>query len=186
MYADSVVSPGKLNPDVQVRVATEADAEDVIRISQVDRETYNRLCKSGVTCLLASVKSESPSAVAFFCSGKVFIKGLGLKYDFGEDGSYGFWFKTMPESRKKGLNNSLMAVKNELEIISGRKYRFCFIESENQLSYDIQIKAGYKPVMNLSFMKLFFMRFSIVENLESGKRKISMFARPPQNGFTVL
>ncbi len=186
MYTDSVAVPGKLNPEVQVRVATGADAEDVVRISDIDKDTFIRLHESGVTCLLATLNGGNPSAVAFFCSGKIFIKGLALKYDFGADGSYGFWFKTLPEFRNKGLNNSLMVFKCELERETGRKYRFCFIESENQLSYDIQIKAGYKPIISLFFIKLFFLRFSIAENIENGSRKISLFTRPPGDGFTVL
>lgn len=186
MYTEVFKFPDIKNRNIKVKIASESDLDDIIRISELDQEKILYMLKSGITCFLASDGENHPASITWSATGKCFIRGMALAYDFGNDGTYGFWSVTLPEARGKGLHYALMAEKSRYDGKRGRVKAYGLIEAINQLSYDMRIKTGFKPLLLVYYLKLFFIKVSYVKNLVDNKRRFKIFVKEPIGDAVVI
>ena len=179
MYTETFKFPEVKNPNIRVRIASEDDLDVIIRISGLDKEKILYMLNSGITCFLASDSENPPASITWSASGKCFIRGMAFKYDFGDDGTYGFWSITLPEARGKGLHYALMAEKSRYDGKRGRVKAYGLIEAINNLSYDMRIRTGFMPLLLVYYMKLFFIKVSYVKNQVENKRELKIFIKEP-------
>jgi hypothetical protein len=186
MYTDSFKFPKKLNPEVKVWKATAEDIGDVMQISGIDINTLLNLLHSGAECFLGSIGDGPPAAVTWSASGRCYIKGMGLEYDFGTDGYYSFWSFTAPWARHKGLYLALQSKKVEYEMSRGGNKFYGLIEFNNYYSYSLRERLGYRPLLKVSYLKLFNLKISLIRNLQTKKTTIRLFLKEPKGRIIII
>ncbi|MCP4580784.1 MAG: hypothetical protein GY839_04155 [candidate division Zixibacteria bacterium] len=179
MYTDSYRFSSNINPEARIRIADKTDIDDIIRISGLDQEKVFSLLDSGAFCFLASLGDSPPSSISWNASGLCFIRGMGFEYDFGSNGSYGFWAVTLPGARGKGLHNALIAAKARYFIEHGAEKFFSIIEFDNILSYDIRVKAGQQPLLIIYHARIFNKGITYTINLINKNRTLKFVSLKP-------
>lgn len=175
-----------VNPEIKIKIADLSYIDDIVRISGIDLGKIRYLLNAGVTCFLGSIGNTTPTSIGWNVFGKCYIKGMGFEYDFGKDGAYGFWALTLPEARGRGLHYALMAAKAHFAKERQAKYMYSLIEFDNNLAYNIRLKAGYKPVLEMIFIKLFSINFLRLKNIETGKIQIKGFYKQPRGDIVII
>lgn len=186
MYTDAFRFFKQPPPDISIKIGEISDIDDIIRISSLKREKIEYLLKSGVTCFLAAKSNSAPASITWNATGRCYIRGLGFEYDFGQDGAYGFWSYTEPEARGQGLHYALMAAKATYAYENGARHFYGIIEYDNKLSYDLRIKTGYVPVMQIYFVQLFMIKFTRVVDMETGKSRFKIFCNYPGGKVIII
>ena len=134
---------------------------------------------TGATCFLGSIGNAPPASIVWSISGYCYIRGMGFEYDFGPDGSYAFWALTLPEARQRGLFTALLMENDRYGLKQGYKRKYVVIEFDNKLAYDIQIKAGYKPILVNYYIKIFSLKFIYIIDLRAGNSSFKVFMISP-------
>jgi GNAT superfamily N-acetyltransferase len=186
MVTERFIYPDNINPEIKVKVAGAEDIDDIERISGINRQCINDMLNSGITCFLGSLGNDDPVSIAWHASGKCLIRGMGLYYDFGEDGAYGFGAVTLPEARKKGLHTALMDAKARYALEHAAKRIYSLVEYNNPTSLAIRIKTGFRPIAIASFIRIWPLNYSVHCDLESGKRFRRLFLRNNEKGVKVI
>lgn len=171
---------------IKAREAKKTDIDTINRISGISKKQIEYLMDAGVTCFLASIGDDPPASVAWNAVGRCYIRGMGFEYDFGDDGAYGYWSATLPEARGMGLHYALMVAKASYAKNHGAQYLYSMIEFDNELSYKIRIKTGYKPIMEIYFLKIFNIKFIRVKNLQTQKSKFKGFYKQPLKDSKII
>ena len=177
MYTDRDKFPANTNEHITIKIADKSDIDDIIRISGIQKQKIEYLLDSGVTCFLASLDNQPPAAITWNLVGKCYIRGLGFIHDFGPDGAYGFWSMTLPEARGLGLHAALMAAKAKYAIAHGAPHLYGIIEFDNNLSFAIRVRMGYKIVYEIYYLKLFFLKFSRLKNIPENRATFRIFIK---------
>jgi predicted ATP-grasp superfamily ATP-dependent carboligase len=186
MYADNYRFPKNINPEAKVKLASIADQAEIMRISGLDKDKVVSLLESGALCFLASRGDSAPASISWNASGRCFIRGLGFEYDFGPTASYGFWAATLPEARGQGLHNAIIAAKARFFIERGADKFYSIIEFDNDLSYDIRVKAGQQPLMIIYHVKIFRIGITATKYLPTGKKSFKLESgRSSKNALVI-
>lgn len=182
----SMKLPEQLNPSVKVRIATDKDIDRIAIISNWEKARVQNLMDRGSKCFLSSIDNNPPGALTWLAFGNCYIKGMGFKYNFPQKTAYGVFSLTLPEYRRKGLylhmNKAIVdyAIKHDVETY------YVLVEFTNHYSLNLRNKLGFQPIINVTNIKIFFLKICIVKNLENNKFQVRFFVNEPKGDITVI
>lgn len=186
MFTDTFIFPEMDEQNIKIKIAGEDDIEDIIRISGLLREYIENLMKNGAICFLAYYKDAPPVSLSWSISGRVFVRGMGFLHDYGEDGFYSFGSVTLPEARGKGLYRNLQAYKAKFETDIGAKKFYVMVEFTNTYSRSLREKLGYRTIINITFLKIFFFRLCRVKHVGDKKTSLRFFIKEPAGDSIII
>lgn len=186
LKTDAPQIPHGGNPSVRVRIATEADVDVIARVGGLSHKQAAQMMVSGAICFLASMGDSSPLAYTWSAYGRCYIRGIAFAYDFSHDLEYSYFNRTKPEARRKGLFQSLKAASIEYAEKEGFRTFSALVEFTNQYSLSLHEKMGYKPFLEITFLKVLFVKVCHVRDLTTGKSSLQVRLRQPRSKVTII
>jgi GNAT superfamily N-acetyltransferase len=178
-------SPPGVKPNALVYRATMADAEQITKINRMPREHIQGLFDQGLVCFLAHLPGKEPASVVWAVTGRCYITGPGLGYDFGADGVYHFAGETLPEYRHVGLHSAIMSALEEHERSLNIKRRYRLIELENDKMHEHSLRIGCTWFLTVHYFSIF--KVKILALHEAGRgRSLRIQFRDPQGDFVRI
>lgn len=182
----SMKVPEHLNRSVKVEIATLKDVEDISKVSGWECDRIEILLNSGAICFLASLDDYPPAALTWLAFGTCYIKGMGYEYNLPNNSAYGVFSITLPEYRRKGLylqmNNSIVEYANKHNIDT----YVVLVEFTNAYSLNLRNQLGFIRKLEISYIKILFLKISIQKDLLTNKLSFNVFVSDPKKDITII
>ncbi len=172
--------------EITVRIAKEADINDICRISSWTPERVRKFMESGGICFLSSFTGKQPSALTWLAFGSCYVRGMGFLYDFPAQSTYGVGTIAVPEDRGKGLYLSINAWISDYLVREKITPYYVLVQFDNERSLALRKKMGFKPFMDIKYLKLFCWRFCSTRQVANGWWKVRCFINEPQKDITIV
>ncbi|MEW6411014.1 MAG: GNAT family N-acetyltransferase [Candidatus Zixiibacteriota bacterium] len=186
LYTGHFEFSGRLNPDIRTKLADSSDIDEINRISGVRKDHIRQMMASGAVCYMGRLEDGSFSSIAWSAFNKCFVRGLGYARDFGPTGHYTFGLYTLPETRKKGLNMALFSESVKHANAKGFSDLFSIVEFTNRYALNFHLKCGYRPLSQITYLKIFCLRLTADYDILAGKSSLKLFLREPRGDVTVI
>ncbi|MCK4460662.1 MAG: GNAT family N-acetyltransferase [candidate division Zixibacteria bacterium] len=174
------------NSSVRVRIAADADVDAIARMGGLSHNQTAQMMVSGAICFLAVMGDSSPLAYTWSAYGRCYIRGIAFEYDFSDDIEYSYFNRTKPEARRKGLFQSLKAASIEYAAKKGIRSFSALVEFTNQYSLSLHEKMGYEPFLEITFLKVLFVKVCHIRDLTTGKSSLQLRLRQPRGKVTII
>lgn len=168
-------------------MANDSDIIEIARLLAIPESVVKSRMVRGDECCIARVKTTANEIVnvMWIHQGSCYIRGLGLDLKLGDNEVYLYGGYTAPEARMKGIFNTAFKFvydtleKRGISGISG------VVEGWNHNAYNTHLRLNFKPISKIVHVVVFFIKVSVLTNLESKRKRTRIFLKFPKHRVLV-